>query len=326
MRWILTVAILSYGNYSLAQNAGLGETPTTPSPSPSYAPSPSPSSINSDAKKGQNTQMIGMILNGAAAAYFASQCPENTPSCMMALMALSSALQMKGAADQSGRTYDATLNYPPPGSPGPGPGPGGGPPPDYVPGDLPPGVLPPGADRDFRRMGSEGWTMHNGKVFGPDGKEYTPDDTKSEAALINAGFSPSQASGAMSKLGKVNAMLAEKAKQLGADDPHLISMGVDGGGGGGASRSPASEDGLDDYLKRLRNPFGLNGKQKGAMVAGKSLAHGDDQVGVKQDNIFQMMNRAYQSRRDDDQFIEPAMKTAAPSGKSLAPQPRSSRK
>lgn len=324
MRLLFAILIFSHGPLLWAQNSTtVGESPT------SRAPSPTPgSSINSDAKTGQNSQVIGQILNGMAGAYFTAECvscPGFCMACPMALMAFASAAQMGKAAGQSGKTYDATTNWNTPAG-GPNPGPDGGPPVLEPWAGLPDDKIPPGGPGAFNALSRTGWKFEDGKIKSPDGKIFKPEDFKSKEAMLNAGFSGAQASSAMASLAKINARLAAKAKELGADDPRLVGVSYDGsGGGGGGGRSPASDSSMDDYLKRLRNPFGLNGQQKGAMVAGKAISHGEDMVGVKFDNIFLMMNRAYQSRRDDEQFIEPKTPIAAAKPAISVPTARSSR-
>ena len=305
MRILLTILMALNGSLAVAGGTGVTDHPTT------YTiPAPAASSgINHDASKGQSSQQMGQIMNGVAGAAMiaASDGCENVMLCVMGALALAQAAMMGKAAGQSGATYNASLND---GLPAPDGGPAPGPPPDYNPDNptLPPGN--PGAG-PLNNLKTNGWTFSPGKVTTPDGKTYSSDDFKSKEAMENAGFSGAQASSAMAALGKINAKLDEQAKALLNNDAHVVTMGIDGGGGGGGGRSPASSDSLDDYLKKLRSPFGMNAKQKGDMVAGKSIAHGDDRIGVQVDDIFQMVARTYQANRDRAQFIEPAIVTQA---------------
>jgi hypothetical protein len=132
--------------------------------------------------------------------------------------------------------------------------------------------------------------------------------------MAAAGIPSDQIGGLQAAIEKANKLAAAQVANS-ANAPNVVSMGIDGGAGGG--RSPASYDGadssFDDYLAKLRNPFGLTAQQKAQMVAGKTVSHGDDKIGVKVDDIFRMVHRRYQEKRADNEFIEvaPAVTPAA---------------
>ncbi|MCB0390722.1 MAG: hypothetical protein KDD58_05515 [Bdellovibrionales bacterium] len=87
-------------------------------------------------------------------------------------------------------------------------------------------------------------------------------------------------------------------------DYKVSSMGFDGGGGGGGSLGQFNFEGLDsnsmldDYLKRLRQG------RKPAAVAGMQRVVNGEAIGVAGDDIFKMVRRRYQSKRDANIFIE----------------------
>ena len=77
-----------------------------------------------------------------------------------------------------------------------------------------------------------------------------------------------------------------------------------GGGGGGSYGSSFGEDGgggYTDYLSKLKR--GIASKKKD-VVAGKSKNYGGEQIGVRVDNIFEMIHRRYQTKRKRNTFIE----------------------
>lgn len=175
--------------------------------------------------------------------------------------------------------------------------------------------LTPEQRTQFNELRREGYQFNrNGTVTAPDGKLLKGEDFKSAEAMAAAGIPSDQIGGLQAALEEANKLAAAQVANS-ANAPNVVSMGIDGGAGGG--RSPASYDGadssFDDYLAKLRNPFGLTAQQKAQMVAGKTVSHGDDKIGVKVDDIFKMVHRRYQEKRADNEFIEaaPAVAPAA---------------
>jgi hypothetical protein len=86
----------------------------------------------------------------------------------------------------------------------------------------------------------------------------------------------------------------------------VAAMPVDSGGGGGYSAGGGEGADFGDLssfqLPSLKNPFDHADKKK--IIAGKSLMVGGEPIGVKGDNIFDMVHRAYQKKRGRNQFLE----------------------
>jgi hypothetical protein len=117
----------------------------------------------------------------------------------------------------------------------------------------------------------------------------------SPGALAGAGYSPAQIAAATAELDKLN-----KQAMAGMDSPHVVAVGVDGGAGGGASVDDGSSA-MNSYLATLKR--GLSSLQKAKMVAGKSLLAKGVPIGVKGDDIFQMIHRRYDTKKQGNEFL-----------------------
>jgi hypothetical protein len=81
-----------------------------------------------------------------------------------------------------------------------------------------------------------------------------------------------------------------------------VDGGGGGGGGGGSSRGPQAPN-LADYFKNMqRGPASAS-----QLIAGKSLMLGGESIGIKVDNLFDMVHRRYQDKRKSNTFLEPAV-------------------
>lgn len=275
---------------------------------------PAPSagqSINQGASQGKSSQMLGQALNAAAGAAYIGACFSCSPTpcywyCAMGLSAFAQAGNMGSAAGKSGAVFDASLNDL------------GLTPTDY--GTNGSGTdqnnwmnnLTPDQKAAFQQATEAGYKFDKyGNVTTPDGKSLKSSDFKNAESMAAAGIPSSEIGGILSTMDKINKELSAQAGDL-ESSASVVAMGVDGGGGGG-SRGLASVDGedaggtdFDAYLNKLRNPFGLSANKKKEMVAGKTVRNGEDVIGVKVDDIFQMVHRRYQEKRASDEFIEPA--------------------
>lgn len=315
---LLVIVALAFASSTVMAQTGVRETTTraTTQPIPS-ADTGGGGGTNSAAKLGQATQIIGMGMNLAMGYQYLGQCKStNKMACVLATLSFATAGVMAASAAQSGRVANASS-------------PGGWSAPDMpvVINDpdtwgnrdtpVPGGDVGPETNAGFKKLEDHGYKiLPDGSIKTPDGKHLSAKDFKSEESLTAAGISSGDAASIMDSLNQSGKDGEALAKKLIEDAANVVSMGIDGGGGGGGSREPASfDDGdsnFDDYLKRLRNPFGISKDQKAQMVAGKTLSHGDDQIGVKVDDIFKMVHRRYQEKRATDEFIEaPA---ASPAG------------
>jgi hypothetical protein len=124
-------------------------------------------------------------------------------------------------------------------------------------------------------------------------------------SMAAAGMDPSQVAAARKGLEALNKELAEK---YGAG-PSVVAMGVGGAGGGGSGvesgeggAAASGSDPMAAYLASLKNK--LNQKRDPASVAGMQKMLGGEPIGVKMDNIFEMIHRRYQKKRKANVFIE----------------------
>jgi hypothetical protein len=97
-------------------------------------------------------------------------------------------------------------------------------------------------------------------------------------------------------------------------------MGLDSRGGGGGGMNDGSEmgggsgsDPMAAYLASLKNK--MNKGRGPASVAGMQRMAGGEPIGVKMDNIFEMIHRRYQKKRKANIFIETNLAEPAPKGK-----------
>ena len=305
---------------------------TTPGTSAPTAPSftlPSTGSGGSGGGAGQAgsssgaQQIMGAGLNLAFGAYAATKCNGTASSAIFCMMAAQSLMQATslfgsgGGANNAGNgmsasampTYDNGSGSPttPPGlnSPfgglgGPGGSTGGPGAPNATNINIPttPAAVQAGINGLKSTLGKAGVTVgSNGQTFTlPDGKTVQA-NASGAAGLAAAGFSQGQIEAGMA----LSKTLQEKFK----DQIKAVQMaGADGGGGGGlASRGPASEDGGGFGLKG-RMPWDKTGRNKKASVSGMSKKLGDDNIGVAGDNIFDMVTRRYKSKDAQNAFLK----------------------
>ncbi|MGE0764641.1 MAG: hypothetical protein AB7N80_15300 [Bdellovibrionales bacterium] len=307
---------------TFAQTYGGGTTPTNSGgggqseqntnnrmPPPTSVPS-----TNASAGQGKSSQYLGAGMNVASGAMFVSMGNSCSGFCAwyyaMAAISFVQAAQTIKAAKQSGQVYNASLQMPDMYEPG-----------DTVnPDVLTPQDLTPDQLAAYEELQDKGYVNKTGGLGKyPNGQPIKPGDFNSAESMAAAGMPSGSIGDIMGAIAKVNAEVSKKMGDT-ANDPNVVAMGLDSGGGG--YRGPASDSSdsnFDEYLNKLRNPFGMNSQQKQQMVAGKTVGHGDDQIGVKVDDIFRMVHRRYQEKRAGDEFIEPAVAAAAAAAGKPAP-------
>lgn len=219
----------------------------------------------------------------------------------MAAMAFLQAATQAAAAGSSNNVTDAT-NYKPPtdtggGSAGGGDGGGGG-------GGFESGGNPI-IDNNLRELEKNGYKVNPtaGTVTTPKGV-FPTSAFSSADSMAAAGMDPSQVAAARKGLEALNKELAEKY----GEGPSVVAMGVGGVGGGGSGvesgegGAASGSDPMAAYLASLKNK--LNQKRDPASVAGMQKMLGGEPIGVKMDNIFEMIHRRYQKKRKANVFIE----------------------
>lgn len=299
---VLVVMIFSFVFSAIAED-GQGE-------SNGQQQQPNDNSINNNANVGKSNSSsaskintvigVGMIAYGT---YLLAQQPSNPYGAVliaMGGMALAQAGADSGAAGAYGNVEGLTGTTLPGWT---GVGVGGG---DEGGGD---GLTSAG----FGNLGPDGlaalkkaedlgfkFDANKGVVTDPDGKEIP-------FASINSGSAAgSGASGFTSGNLDAGKKYANKLAKEAADKYSVGTMGFAGAGGGGggshAGAAGAANDPFSDYLKSLNKK--KKPSRKPASVAGMKKPFGSDVIGVRADNIFEMIHRRYKQKRDNKEFIE----------------------
>jgi len=305
-----------------SQNPG-----TTPNP---YAPPSSTSrpaysggqtAINDGAKKAQQAAYIGAGVSAAMAGMFFRMCattPNGGIYCAMGAMSAAQGLSHLTSAGSAGRTRGATQGGGVYGDGDPwggGPNPSDGDPNDpnnpYGPGAGGPGGMTGNPSADLRRIQDN--LRKIGYEIGPDGKSVRTPDGKSipMAALASAD--------GLRALGASDADLANienmRAKALEKMKDKMVSMQLEGGGGGRGQNSASSTAGTEKPFDFNAMFADKNKVRKPASVKGLSKQLGSDRIGVPDDNIFEMISRQYKKEAGRSGFIGAAAGPATNSPK-----------
>ncbi len=158
----------------------------------------------------------------------------------------------------------------------------------------------------------------SGTVTGPDGTTVSTKDINLEDAtqlastMSEAGVSTGSSGSMSSALKKLNASAAElqKAQKQVESEASVSKRQLASAGAGGYSQGGSNGSGLkdgegdaNDLLASLMKK--RNGKKGAVEVAGKSVVVGNgERIGVKMDNIFDMLHRRYQKKVQQGIFIE----------------------
>ena len=271
--------------------------------------------INQGANEGESSQNTGMMINLAAGATFSAICatPKGGWACPLAAMSFLQAAHDMAASDQSGNVANASEYNPNWGNTPGGELPTGG----TMPGTIPGGGAGGGGsgtgfanqqiNEGLKNLEGKGYKVNAaaGTVTTPNG-EMPMSAFSSPESMAAAGYDESSVNAARAAIGKLNADAVEKY----GDKANVVAMGLDSrGGGGGALGAGGGEgvsfDGSDPmaaYLASLKNK--MNKKRGPASVAGMQRMAGGEPIGVKMDNIFEMVHRRYQKKRKANIFIE----------------------
>lgn len=289
-----------------APTTGTVIAPRAPPP-PAPAPSPSAASINPSANQGQQSQDSGAGANNAAgAALIAAGTPMlSNPQTMpmgMALIAMGILALMQGghdsgAADQSGNTAAVSANSGTSSSSGGSSSTSSG-------GDsTTTSASDNGAKAAFNSaagkkavaaVAAAGGSLTPSSLTMPDGTSVPLSSFSSASGMNAAGF---DGNGAMAQVASIEKSLGLKNGLAGA------SGLATGEGGGGASVSNKFGDLPPFELPKFKSPFDLSADQKAKIAAGKTITMGGDPIGVRGDDIFAMIHRAYEHQGSLDGFI-----------------------
>ena len=277
---------------------------TTQSPAPA---GPGGGGINDGAKSGGAQSGIAQVINIGMGAVMMSRCPKDAMACMMALQLFMQASADGGAAGEFGNVEGLTGDY---GFDTSGYGTDG-----YEGYDgtstASAGVdggatgakaLQEKALKGISRLNELGYKdiPDAQAIEFPDGKKVPYSATNSAAGMASAGFSPSQIASGLK--------LQKKAQEAVADKYKVTSMGLASAGGSGGGYGNSYEE--DEEQSKRKDPLAAylaslkKKNRKPASMAGmqRRLANGST-IGVKSDNIFDMIHRRYQKKRAAKEFI-----------------------
>jgi len=267
------------------------------------------SSINPAAQQGQQSQSGGSGANMAAGAALLAACmmtmPPNIALCAMGALAMAQGGHDKDAAKQSANTAAATSNS---GATGTNattytdPGKGAGAYSDQVKAGL-------------QSLDDAGIKVSESGVTMPDGSKVSASGMGNSAAMTAAGFDAKQVADAKKVTDALNAEMKNGA--------HVSGMAVaesGGGGSGSASESPANEkEGVT--LPPGFDPFGTanSAAARSRAIAGKTVNFDGEPIGVRGNNIFEMVHNCYQRKRSGNHFIENEASTVVRAPASVGP-------
>lgn len=265
---------------------------------------PDRETINEAANRGRQSQNMGQMLNMMAAAGLFASCfastPPNMALCAMGALAAAQGAAQGQAAGMSDLVFDASEYQPGDynnGSNNGGLNPASG-------GKGKAGFDNPIIDKGMDHLTESGYKVGPNGVTFPDGSTKSGSDFSSASSMMAAGIDEASAKAAEAALNEIN-------ERIGKSGANVVAMGVNGGGGGGYSGGSANFGDIGDFaLPKMKNPFADPDEKK--ILAGKSVMVGGEPIGVKGDNIFDMVHRAYQKKRTKRQFFESSARPRLP--------------
>ncbi len=253
-------------------------------------------SINPGAQTGERSQaagagtnaMAGIALMAAGAAMMANPptVPPGVVLMMMGIMAMQQSGHDSNAAGQSHNTYNESLNGD-----------------TTQPGPLADGSSGFDADKlkdAEKKLGEAGYQTTKNGFIGPDGKLIPHEAFNSADSIQAAGLDPQGFKEAQSILDGMNTVGAPEG--LGKAVSGVPVAG--GGGGGSSSAGDGSGSEYSSASANGSNPFGLNADDKRKLIAGKTVMFDGEPIGVRGNNIFEMVHQCYQKKRQGNHFIE----------------------
>lgn len=256
-------------------------------------------SINPSAAKGKSSQdsgaMLNMVMAGAMfAACLASQ-PPNMALCAMGALAAAQAGADKGASDQSGATFNAS-SY----DPATGQSPTTTPVAASAQGDA---KYTAQAAQGMAALKAAGYKVSDKGVINPDGSLTPASAFDSPSSMASAGISAGTIQEAQKIIAAVNEDAAKmKVSSVGVNEGTSGAGGVGGTGGDGSGGSESSNRAFAGF----GNPFKLNAGQKKQLNSGKTVLFDGEPIGVKGQNIFDMVHVAYERKQQGNHFLENA--------------------
>jgi hypothetical protein len=139
-----------------------------------------------------------------------------------------------------------------------------------------------------------------GYQMGPNGALTTPDGTTIPASAFNSPSSMASAGMSPQTIADAQKILADAAK----DTPKVSGVAVNSSGGGMAVSEGEGNGEANATGGMALNPFNLNADAKAKLIAGKTVMFDGEPIGVRGQNIFDMVHNCYQKKRKGNHFIE----------------------
>ena len=263
----------------------IGQTASAPAPVPNM-------NINQTAKQASGSAAQAMIANGISAAGFiaaamAASPPQKPIFYAMAAASVASGFMMGGGKKNANAIDSATYGASSAG--------GGN---DGIDGPTSGFVTGAGGYEDLVVL--EQQLADKGYVMSADGSSISTPGGEVSTAAIASGNAPGFEM--TDDVKATVAAIAEDAMKK-ASGNKVVAVGLqDGGGGGGGAGFAAAEESsskfdMSKYLRGLKNRDPSN-------VSGLSKKLGDDNIGIKSDNIFEMVSRQYKRKQSQSAFIK----------------------
>jgi hypothetical protein len=238
---------------------------------------------------------------GAAllAACMATQ-PPNIALCAMGALAMMQGGHDSGAAGESAATYGASAYQ------NPGSNAGGSSatteetsPADPAKGTA--GFASASVEKGLATLKEAGYQVTPAGVTSPDGTFTPASSFGSPSSMAAAGFD----AGAIRDAKRVTDAINDEIGKNGARVSGVATASSGGGGGDYSGAGGGGDGGAGGNTSaHLTNPFGLDGAAQKKLMAGKTVNFDGVPIGVRGDNIFEMVHDCYQKKRTGNQFIE----------------------
>jgi uncharacterized membrane protein YgcG len=259
----------------------------------------------SDASGAQTQNGISVVVSGAMAYHFGTQCNPTPAGWVPCVLAGASAIQGGMSLDAMLNAGDAVDQLK---APDYNPGLGGTGQPALTSGDgaasgvgnLTVGQLKQQIAQTKKMLADKGVLIDGNNIKTPDGKSIPISAMSSEAGMKAAGFSKDDVENAKKLAGEAEAYAKKQVRAL-------SMQGGDGGGGGGHGGSGAGGAGGGGSEIQFGNLFGNMNKRpvrKAASVQGMTKKLVDDNIGVAGDNMFDMVTRVYKEQDANNGFLK----------------------
>jgi hypothetical protein len=277
-------------------------TPTTTTPTTTTPTTTTPlgttyntnANINQGSNQGQASQSSGSGANAAAGAALMAAgaalmsnpptVPQGAMLMAMGILAMMQSGHDGDAAGQSGNTGLASVQGNPGTTTNPDPATGSS------------------AFTDSKIAQGKAALEAQGYKMGPNGTLTTPDGNTIPASAFNSPSSMAAAGMSPQTIADAEKILADAEK----DAPKVSGVAVNSsGGGGGMAVSEGEGSGEANATGGMTfNPFNLNADAKAKLIAGKTVMFDGEPIGVRGQNIFDMVHTCYQKKRKGNHFIE----------------------